>query len=102
MALIRKPIVKIFDSKKEVALMTDASEHAVAAILSQEGHPIMYLSRKLTSAEADYSNTEKEAFAIVCSTEQARNFLLGKSQTTVLWNLYLTPEGIYQKSHLEF
>ena len=45
--------------KKEVILMTDASGHAVAAILFQEGHPIM--SRKLTSTEVNYSNFEKEA-----------------------------------------
>ena len=49
-------------------LTTDASEHAVAAILSPIGHPIIYLSRKLTSAEANYSNMEKEALAIVWST----------------------------------
>ena len=44
---MEKPIVKIFDPKKEITLATDASELAVSAILLQD-HPIMSLSRKLT------------------------------------------------------
>ena len=38
----------------------------------------MYLSRKLMSAEYNYSNIEKEALAIVCSMKRAQNFLLDK------------------------
>ena len=77
-ALTRKPVIKIFDPKKEITLTTDASAHAMAAILSQEGHPIMYLSRKLTQAETNYSNIEKEALAIIWSTERAHDFLMGR------------------------
>ena len=50
----------MFDPKKEITLATDASERAIAAVVSQEGHPIMYLSRKLSSAECNYSNIEKK------------------------------------------
>ena len=56
-----KPVIKVFDPRKEVTLTTDASEHAGSAILSQDDHPIMYLSRRLTKAELNYSNIEKEA-----------------------------------------
>ena len=70
-------MIKIFDPKKEVTLI-DASEYAIAAVVSQEGHPIMYLSRKLLLAECSYSNIEKEALAIVWSMERAQNFLWGK------------------------
>ena len=73
-----KPVIKIFDPKKEVTLTIDTSERAIAAVVSQEGHPIMYLSRKFSSAEWNYSNTEKEVLAIVWSMERAQNFLLGK------------------------
>ena len=38
----------------------------------------MYLSRKLTEAEQNYSNIEREALAIVWATTRARHFLLGK------------------------
>ena len=70
--------MKIFDPKKEITLTTDATEHAVSAILSQEDRPIIYLSRKLTKAEVNHSNIEKEALVIVWSTERAQQFLLGQ------------------------
>ena len=63
--------MKIFDPKKEITLTTDASECAVSVISSQENHPIMYLSRKLTKAEINNSNIEKEALVIVWSIERA-------------------------------
>ena len=76
--LEKKPIVKIFDPKKDMTLTTDASEHSISGIISQEGHPIMYLSRRLTNIESNYSNIEKEALAIVWTISRARQFLIGK------------------------
>ena len=76
-ALTNKPVIKIFDPNREVTLTTDARERAIAAVVSQESHPIKHLSRKLSSAECNYSNIEREALAIVRSTERAQNFLLG-------------------------
>ncbi len=78
-ALMEKPIVKIFDPKKEITLTTNASEYTVSAILSQDHHPIMYLSIKLTKAEFNYSNIEKKAVAIIWSTERAQQFLFGQN-----------------------
>ena len=69
---------KIFNPKKEVTLTTDASERAIAVVVSQEFHPIMYLSRKLSSAECNYSNIEKEALVVVWNMERTQSFLLGK------------------------
>ena len=42
----KKPEMKIFYPKKGITLTTHASEHSISRILSQEGHPIMYLSRR--------------------------------------------------------
>ena len=63
--MAKKPVVKIFDSKKDITLTTDASELSISGILSQEGHLIMYLSRRRTNTAFNYSNIEKEAFVIV-------------------------------------
>ena len=38
----------------------------------------MYLSRRLTNTEFDYSNIEKEALAIEWTTTRAWQFLIGK------------------------
>ena len=63
--MAKKPVVNIFDPKKDITLITDASEHLISGILSQEGRPIMYLSRRLTSTECNYLDIEKEALVIV-------------------------------------
>ena len=75
-ALTSKPVIKIFNPKT-----TDTSEHAIAAVISQDGHLIMYLSRKLLLAECDYFNIEKETLAIVWSMERAQFFCGAKSSS---------------------
>ena len=69
--------MKIFDLKKDITLTTDASEDSISGILSQ-GHPMMYLSRRLTNTEFNYSNIKKEALTLVWTTTSARQFLIGK------------------------
>ena len=36
--MAKKPVVKIVDPKNGITLTTDASEHSISGILSQEGH----------------------------------------------------------------
>ena len=75
--LSSEPVVRPFDVSKQAELTTDASENAIGAILSQDGHPVMFMSRRLTKAERNYSNIEREALAIIWATFRARHFLLG-------------------------
>ena len=63
--MAKKPLVKIFDPQKDTTLTLNASEHSIFGILLPEGYPIMYLSRRLTNTEFNYSNIEKEALSIV-------------------------------------
>ena len=77
--MAKKLVAKIFDPKKDITLTTDASEHSISGILSQDGHPIMYSPRKLTNTEFNYSNIEKEALTIVWTTTRTRQFLTGKN-----------------------
>ena len=76
--MAKKPVMKFFYPKKDITLTPDASEHSMYGILSQEEHPIIYLSRRLTNTEFNYSNIEKEALGIVWPTFRARQFLMGK------------------------
>ena len=74
----KKLVVKISHPKKDISLTTDTGEHSISAILSQEGHPIMYLLRRAMSTKFNYSNIDKKALAIEWITTRAQQFLIGK------------------------
>ena len=46
--LCANPLVQPYSLTKEATVTTDASEKAIGGILSQEGHPVIYVSRKLS------------------------------------------------------
>lgn len=43
--LSQGPVIRPYDKQRETTLTTDASERAIAAILSQDGHPVMYFQQ---------------------------------------------------------
>ena len=47
-------------------------------MLTQNGRPVIFVSRVLTSAEKNYSNVEREALAVVWSILRLRLLLLGR------------------------
>jgi len=63
-------------------LMTDASQYAIGAVLSQgdvpKDQPIAYASRTLNKAETNYSVIQKELLAIVWAVKYFRPYLYGK------------------------
>ena len=59
-------------------LQTDASAVGLGAVLEQDGHPIAYASRSLTSSERNYSVIQRECLAIVFALKQFRHYLLGR------------------------
>ena len=71
-------VVKPYSLDKELTVTCDASEKAIGAILSQEGKPVMYLSRLLTNAKKNYAVIEREALAIVWTIKRAEKFLSGR------------------------
>ena len=74
--LTNSPVMSYFDIHKGTELSVDASPVGVSAILAQRDpgtstppHIIAYASRALTPTERRYSQTEKEALAIVWGIE---------------------------------
>ena len=79
--LISDPILAYPDFNKEFLLTTDASNYAIGAVLSQNGHPICFASRTLNGAEVKYPTLEKELLAIVWATKYFRPYLYGNKFT---------------------
>lgn len=71
------------DYTKPFDLTTDASNVAIGAVLSQNRHPITFISRTLSSTEQNYATNEKELLAIVWSLQKLRNYLYGASNLTI-------------------
>ena len=82
LALSLAPVLHTFDRARLAVLTTDASNIAIAAILTQpddESHqpPVAYESRKLTAAERKYLAHVLELVAVVYSLRVFRHYLLG-------------------------
>ena len=79
--LCANPLVQPYSLQKEAKITTDASEKAIGGVISQEGHSGIYVLRKLTPAEQNYSNIEREALAIVFVVTRLKQFFLGRRFT---------------------
>ena len=78
MNYVPNPFVQTYSLQKEAIGTTDASEKAIGGVLSQEGHPVIYVSRKLTPAEQNYLNIERKALAIVFAATRLKQFVHGR------------------------
>ena len=76
-AITNAPVLKLPDPTLTYTVKTDASGFAIGAELSQDGHPVCYLSHKLSPAERNYSTHEKEQLAIIYALREWRHHLLG-------------------------
>jgi RNase H-like domain found in reverse transcriptase len=56
---------------------TDASHLQLGAVISQQGKPIAFYSRKVNPAQTRYTTTERELLSIVETLKEFRNILLG-------------------------
>ncbi|CAM4582871.1 unnamed protein product [Lepidochelys kempii] len=69
------PVLRAPDFDKPFLVTTDASERGVGTVLmqkepDQEFHPVVFLSKKLSERESNWSVTEKECYAIVYALEK--------------------------------
>ena len=67
--LLKAPLLGYFDPTKRLIIEINASDHTTAAVISQEIEgglqPLGFMSKKMTSAEQNYTITEKEMLAII-------------------------------------
>ena len=66
------------DFNKPFVIHTDASHYQLGGVISQDGKPIAFYSRKLNDAQTRYTTTERELLSIVETLKEYRNILLGQ------------------------
>lgn len=76
------PLLRHYNPELPVRIETDASNFAMAGILSQPDrrgryHPIAFWSRKFTDTERNYGTPDQELFAIVESFKHWRHYIEG-------------------------
>ncbi|XP_014666499.1 PREDICTED: uncharacterized protein K02A2.6-like [Priapulus caudatus] len=81
---LTEEVMAYFDTTKDTKLLVDASQVGLGAILTQEGKVIQYASKALADVEKRYSQTEKEALAIVWGCEHFHLYLCGSPTYTLV------------------
>lgn len=83
--MIARDVMLAFpDDNLPFYITTDASDYAIGAVLSQKDadtgieRPILFLSKSLDDAQARYSTTEKELYAIMYALEKFHPFIFGR------------------------
>src|SRR5882724_6721499 len=84
------PILAHFNPDNPIVVETDASDYAIAAIISQispndgDLHPIVFYSRSMQPTELNYKNYDKELLAIFEDFRQWRNYLEGSTHVVLV------------------
>jgi RNase H-like domain found in reverse transcriptase/Integrase zinc binding domain/Reverse transcriptase (RNA-dependent DNA polymerase) len=75
--IAREVMLAYPDFNKPFEIHTDASHYQLGSVISQDGKPIAFYSRKLNPAQTCYTTTERELLSIVETLKEYRNILLG-------------------------
>lgn len=77
------PVLQNFNSDLPVTIQCDASRDGLGCCLMQNGKPVSYASRSLSSAERNFSQIEKELLSVVWATKKFHYFIYGRKCTVL-------------------
>lgn len=75
--------LRYYDPQRPVTLEVDASMKGMGSALIQDGAPISFASKTLTTSQANYSNIERECLAVICGIQRFHHYLYGRYFTVV-------------------
>ena len=70
------PILALIDFSKVFEVACDVLNVGIRGMLNQEGHPIVFFSKKLNEARQKYSIYDKEFYVVVQTWRYQRHYLL--------------------------
>lgn len=108
LALASAPVLALPDFTKSFTIETDASATGIGAVLSQQGHPIAYISKALGSKSQAMSTYEKECMAVILAVTKWKQYLQHREFTILTDHRSLVHlgdqkllEGMQQKAFIK-
>lgn len=78
-AMTTAPVLAHPKSSEKFVLSTDASKYAVGASLVQNGHPVAFLSHRLTDVETRWTTGDQELLAFIIALKEWSVYLRGRN-----------------------
>ncbi|KAK3108827.1 hypothetical protein FSP39_016677 [Pinctada imbricata] len=82
--LSSETVIRYYNPRDEITIHVDASPVGLGAIMSQNEQTVAYASRSLSDVESRYSQTEREALAIVWACEHFDIFIRGAPNVDII------------------
>lgn len=75
----KETLLSFPDFSKPFHIYTDASNYQLGAVITQDGKPLAFYSRKMNKAQQRYTTGEQELLSIVETLKEFRSLLLGQN-----------------------
>lgn len=95
-AMVEAPVLQLPDFKKSFTVETYACYYGLRVVLSQEGHPIAYISKALGPKNIGLSVYKKEFLAIILLIDKWRSYLI-QGQFTIKTDQHSLKYLLHQK-----
>ena len=79
-----QPLLGLPDLKKPFEVHCNSCGDSIGVVLSQEGHPIAYESRRLNAHERNLGVYEKELISVIHALSSWKRYFLGTSHIKLL------------------